>query len=80
MTEKLTEICLPGVKGSGLAEWGTCAVPEMIAAIRSQGLHWKKVSDAILAASDDDFKITVVRGSTIRSPVKVLQLGRQVTK
>lgn len=76
MTEKLTQIHLPGSLASGQADWGEKTVAEMIAQYRANAATWLKDAQDVLAAADADFRVTVVRGSIVQHPVKTLQQGR----
>lgn len=72
----MTSINLPGCRSAGLADWGVKTVPEMIAKMRAHHQHKLEVAQQVLAASDADFLIEVVRGPIVRRRVNTLQQGR----
>jgi hypothetical protein len=75
MSEILTAIGLPGLRmgrSSGLMEWGRKTRPEMIALYRHQAELDKAASERILAASDDEFRVRVVRGPIVQHLVEEL--------
>lgn len=74
MTEKLTRITLPGAsQGVSLMDWGELSAEEMIRQIRQRAEYLRAEADAIMAASDSDFQIDVIRGSIVQHHVKTLQ-------
>jgi hypothetical protein len=78
MSERMTSITLPGrPTGAGLADWGRRAVPEMIAQIRAKAAHDKAEAEAILAASDEDFRVDTYTGVHVQRNREVLQPGRK---
>lgn len=78
MAEKHTIITLPGLpNGAGLAEHGVEDVEHMIERYRAMAKRQKEDADMILAASDDDFRVVVVKGIYVQRDPKVLQEGRQ---
>jgi hypothetical protein len=68
-------ICLPGVFGSGIADWGKKTVPEMIAMLRKYAEHEKGVAEAILAASDEQFLVETYIGVHVMRNKVVLQVS-----
>jgi hypothetical protein len=77
MSDLLTTIRLPGARDSGLADWGRKTVPEMIAQYRAY--HQARLETEMLAldALDEDYRVTIVRGSVINKHVETLQEGRK---
>jgi hypothetical protein len=76
MADRLTGIDLPGVWGSGLADWGRKDPAEMIKMLRAKAADDKATAEKILAASDADFHIQTYVGVHRRRQVEVLQQGR----
>lgn len=76
MADILTEINLPGIDGSGIANWGERSPAEMVAYIRSHFQREKGIAEMVLAAADEDFRIGVVKGVHARRRVRLLQDGR----
>lgn len=77
MSEKMTRINLPGLpQGDGYMDWGECPADAMILIMRRRAAHMREVADAIESASDDDFKIDIVRGSHVQHFVRNVQPGR----
>lgn len=72
MTEKLTRICLPGLNGpgAGLMDWGEHSYEDMRKQLRARAASMKEEAEAVLAAPDDAFKVTVVRGSIVQHFVR----------
>ncbi len=77
MSEKMTSINLPGVFGSGLADWGEKSVAEMVDQVRAHARHHKEVAEAVLAAADSDFYVSTYRGVHVQRDRRVLQEGRK---
>ena len=77
MSDRLTSINLPGVFGSGLADWGRKTPAEMIAKLRAKATEDKAVADAVLAASDGDFHVQTYVGVHVERKKEVLQEGRK---
>lgn len=78
MTEKVTVITLPGLpNGAGLAEHGVEEASHMIAKYRDMARRQKEDADAILAASDEDFRVVVAKGIIVQRDRRVLQEGRK---
>lgn len=73
----MTGITLPGHSGSGFQDYGRKTVPEMIAALRRIAEHQKAEAEAILAASDDDFRVSTYIGSLVERNREVMQEGRK---
>lgn len=77
MAERMTAIDLPGHFDSGLADWGVKSVEEMVSMLREKAARDKAVAEAILAASDDDFRVQTYRGVHVRHDRKILQKGKK---
>ena len=60
MTDIMTIASLP--KESGLMEYGRLTRAEIITRTRQMAKHQKERAERILAASDDEFDVRVVRG------------------
>ena len=70
MSEILTDI---GLKGSGgIMEWGRKTRAEMIAKFKHQAELDKAAAERILAASDDEFRVRIVRGPLVQHLVEEL--------
>lgn len=76
MSERLTSIKLPGVFGSGIADYGRKTAPEMIAQLRRYAENQRAVAEAILAADDDDFCVTTYLGVHVQRQRETIQIGR----
>lgn len=76
MSERMTAIFLPGEYGSGLADRGRKTVPEMIATLRAYAAQQKAAYEAILAASDDDFRVETYVGVHVQRERVIWQKGR----
>ncbi len=77
MSDILTSITLPGCpKGWGYQDWGRQSVPAMIAMVRLQAANLRRQAEAIERAADEDFRVTIVRGSHVQHHVKTLQEGK----
>lgn len=77
MTDRLTGIHLPGCDYAGIAEWGRCSKDDMLALIRRQAETMKRQADAILDATDDDFRITTYLGPLAMRNIEVIQEGKK---
>lgn len=78
MSEKMTQIGLRGPgHGAGLANWGDLPLEEMIRQYRAKARRDLLIAEAILAASDEDFHIRVVRGPSVQHHIKTLQEGKK---
>ncbi len=73
MSDRFTSVHLPGIFGSGVADWGRRTVPEMIAQLRSKAEHDKAIAEAILSASDDQFHVETYVGVHRRRDRSVMQ-------
>jgi hypothetical protein len=73
VSDRMTSVCLPGIFGSGIADWGKKTVPEMIAMLRKYAEHERAVAEAILAASDDQFLVETYTGVYVMRNKVVLQ-------
>lgn len=76
MSERLTSIDLPGVFGSGIADWGRKTPAEMIVQLRQHAIDSKARAEAILAANDEDFHVRTYTGVHRQRDSEVLQQGR----
>ena len=76
MAARMTSIELPGLFGSGLAEWGRKTPAEMIERYRSYAQSQIDLYAAILAAPDEDYRIETYRGVHVQRDTEVLQEGR----
>ena len=76
MSERMTSIDLPGVSGSGLADWGRLTADEMIGQIRRKAACDKRIADAILAAPDEAFQVETYLGPWVQRKREVIQEGR----
>jgi hypothetical protein len=73
MSEILTYIGLRSLRsGHGIGEWGRKTRAEMIALYRHHAELDKAAAERILAASDDEFRVRVVRGVRVRQLVEEL--------
>lgn len=76
MSEKLTRIRVPGLKGLGLLEWGEKTAAEMISTARRHAAHLRSQAEAIEATADGGFQIDLVRGSHVQHHIKEIQKGQ----
>lgn len=76
MKEKLTNIHIPGVCDSGLANRGEHSAAEMIADYRRYAEHMKASAEVVLATPDADFRVYVARGVHAEDLIRELQPGR----
>lgn len=72
----MTSVRLPGVRGSGIADWGRRTPDEMIAQLRAYARNQKAVAEAILAAADCQFEVETHIGVMVRRKVEILQEAR----
>lgn len=81
MGERMTGIELRGNKaaGPGLAEWGRKTPAEMIELYRRYAAHQLAEAQAVLAASDEDFRVETYTGVHVHRNREVLQEGRTPT-
>jgi len=77
--EKMTTIRLPSGLSAGFMDYGEQDAATMIATYRSMAERDKAAAEEILAASDADFRIEVVRGKLVERPVRLIQEGRAHT-
>ncbi len=78
MSEIMTCVHLLGLpSGRGFADYGRRSVPEMVAYIRRHAAEMKRDAEAILAADDEDFRVTTYRGILVQRDAKVLQQGKK---
>lgn len=74
----MTSIVLPGTPSiGGFAEWGKVPVAVMIAAHRLRAERMRADAEAILSASDDDFRIDTYVGPIAMRDRQVIQQGRE---
>lgn len=76
MSEKMTSINLPGGLGAGWQDWGEHSADEMIAQYRQHAERMKAEAEEVLAASDEDFQVRLVRGPIVQHLIRELQPGR----
>lgn len=78
MSERMTGIELRGNKaaGPGLAEWGRKTPTEMIERYRQYARHQLAEAQAILSATDDDFRVETYTGVHVQRNREVLQEGK----
>lgn len=76
MSERMTSIVLPGVHGSGYADWGRKTPKEMIDRLRRIATEDKQTAEKILAAKDDDFLVETYLGVHARRKREILQKGK----
>lgn len=77
VSERMTAIDLPGQYNSGFADYGRQSIDEMISRLRSYAQHCKDTADAILNASDGDFRIRTYVGHYVQKNTEILQEGRK---
>ena len=76
MSERMTSIRIPGVFGSGYADYGRKTPKEMIDIIRDYALTKKAEAEIILNAKDEDFRVETHLGHFVRNKIEVLQEGK----
>lgn len=77
MSDILTKLSLPGQrKWPGLLEWGRKDVPYMVARLHEHADHLRELANMLDAAADEDFRISIVRGSAVQHHVETLQEGK----
>ena len=73
MSEIVTYIGLPSLRsGEGLGEWGRKTRAEMISLFKHQAALDKATAEKVLAESDDEFRVRVVRGTLVQHLVEEL--------
>lgn len=75
-SDRMTSAVLPGVFGSGLAEYGRLSAPEIIEKARQHARHQLETATAILNAADEDFLVETYVGVWKRNKREVIQPGR----
>ncbi len=80
MSEILTRIRLPGKRHGGFMDRGRHTAAAMIATMRRHAEYQKAEAEAVLSASDTDFRVDVVRGSCVQRVIEVLQTPRLHTE
>ena len=75
-SEIMTSINLPGVSGSGMADYGRKPVAEMIELLRASARDQIAQANAILEAQDTDFRVCTFRGIYVQRDKVILQEGR----
>ena len=73
MSEIMTVASLPGTPG--LMEYGRLTRAEIIYRTREMAKHEKIKAERILAASDDEFNVRIVRGKIVEHLVEKLLPG-----
>lgn len=76
MGARMTSIHLPGLFGSGIAEWGRKTPEEMTAALKAYAARQIEHAQAILEAADSDFRVETYTGVNVQRNTDVLQVGR----
>lgn len=76
-SRQLTAIELPGID-RGFADWGSFDPDEMIATYREQARQKLAEAQAVLDASDEDFRVITYVGPVAMNGLKVLRPGRKV--
>lgn len=77
MSNRMTSIDLPGVRGSGIAEWGRKTPAEMITLLRQHAESQRAAAESIIAACDKDFYVQTYVGIYMQRQREVLQKGRK---
>jgi hypothetical protein len=72
----MTSAHLPGVFGSGWADYGKLTPAEIIEKAREHARHMHKLATAVLAAADEDFCVETYVGVWARKKREVIQAGR----
>lgn len=76
-SERMTSASLPGFFGAGWADYGRIEPAEIIRQARLHAQHMKDQAEAILSASDHEFRVETYIGIHVRKQLEVLQPGRQ---
>ena len=76
MSDRFTSIKLPGVPGSGLADWGRKTPEEMIAYLHKHCESQIALYTAMKNAFDADYRIETYVGVHVQRNKEVLQPGR----
>mgnify|MGYP006350049633 CR=1 FL=1 len=78
MSERMTRIELRGNKaaGPGLAEWGRKTPAEMIERYRQYARHQLAEAEAVLAATDEEFRVETYTGVHVQRNREVIQDGK----
>lgn len=76
VADRLTGIELPGTLDPGVADYGRKTASQMIALYRRKAQRELAVATAILAANDEDFRVTTYRGVYVQRDLQVVQEGR----
>jgi hypothetical protein len=71
MSEIMTIASLP--KESGLMDYGRLSRAEIIRRTREMAAHQKDRAERILAASDEEFDVRVVRGKNVQKLIERLE-------
>ena len=77
MSERMTAINLPGTWGAGIADHGRKTVPEMLVLVREYAESMRVTADAILSATDADFRVESYVGPYARRNLEILQQGKK---
>ena len=75
MSDRITQINLPGAPDAGIGEWGNHTAEFMISKYRAYAKHLRAHAEAVEGAADHEFQIEIVLGSLVRKPVKTLQVS-----
>lgn len=79
MARRMTLCILPQSKDIGVMDHGEVAPAEVIAMAKRWAADAKERAEEVLAAADDEFRVTVVDGVHVQHPVRTLQEGRAQT-
>jgi hypothetical protein len=75
MSDRITQISLPGAPDAGIGEWGNHTAEFMIFQYRAYAKHLRAHAEAIEAAADHEFQVEIVLGSLVQKPVKTMQVS-----
>jgi hypothetical protein len=73
MSDRMTSIKLPCRFGCSVADWGMKSIPEMLELIRSYAKQNKAEAEAILAATDDQFRVETYVGVHVMRNREIIQ-------
>lgn len=80
MSERMTEIFIPGGSSVGIAEWGVIPISEMIAKFRRHAAYLREQAEAIESTPDDAFRVRTYVGPYAMRDMKILQEGRPIPR
>ena len=76
-SNRMTCARLPGVQGSGWADYGRLPPDAIIKQARLHAAYMKSIADAVLSAPDDAFLVETYVGSHVRKDLEIIQPGRR---